>query len=65
MSQKKRKRSHRLYGRTVLKRNVVDEIGIERQRAISVSILTEHPELADEQVARNALHTMVTGGSSL
>jgi hypothetical protein len=30
MSQKKRKRSHRLYGRTPLRWNVVDEIGIWR-----------------------------------
>jgi hypothetical protein len=40
----------------------VDEVGSTRARSISVAMLTEHPELADEQVAREALSMMVIGG---
>jgi hypothetical protein len=40
----------------------VEEVGIQRARAISVAVLAEHPELADEQVARGAVRAMVIGG---
>jgi hypothetical protein len=40
----------------------VDEVGSTRARSIAVAVLTEHPELADEQVARGALSMMVIGG---
>jgi hypothetical protein len=42
----------------------VDEVGSERARSIAASVLTELPELADEQVARGALSMMVIGGPS-
>jgi hypothetical protein len=42
----------------------VDEVGIAQARAIAVSVFTEHPELADEQLARSAVRTMMIGGSS-
>jgi hypothetical protein len=40
----------------------VEEVGIQRARAISVAVLAEHPELADEQVARGAVRAMLIGG---
>ncbi len=40
----------------------VDEVGIERARSISVSVFTQHPELADEQLARGTVRTMVIEG---
>jgi hypothetical protein len=42
----------------------VEEVGIQRARAISVAVLAEHPELADEQVARGVVRTMLIGGAS-
>jgi hypothetical protein len=42
----------------------VDEVGSKRARSIAASVLTEHPELADEQLALGALSTMVIGGPS-
>jgi hypothetical protein len=42
----------------------VEEVGIQRARAISVAVLAEHPELADEQVARGAVRAMLIGGQS-
>jgi hypothetical protein len=42
----------------------VEEVGIQRARAISVAVLAEHPELADAQVARGAVRAMLIGGAS-
>jgi hypothetical protein len=42
----------------------VEEVGIQRARAISVAVLAEHPELADEQVARSVVRAMLIGGAS-
>jgi len=42
----------------------VDEVGSKRARSIAVSMLTERPELADEQLALGALSMMVIGGPS-
>jgi hypothetical protein len=44
-----------------VERAFVDEVGIARARAIAVSVFTEHPELADEQLARSAVRTMMIG----
>ena len=40
----------------------VDEVGAARARAIAVSVFTEHPGLADEQLAHGAVRTMMIGG---
>jgi len=42
----------------------VDEVGSKRAQSISVSVLNEHPELADEQLARGYLSMVVIGGRS-
>jgi hypothetical protein len=42
----------------------VEEVGIQRAREISVAVLAEHPELADEQLARGAVRAMIIGGQS-
>jgi hypothetical protein len=40
----------------------VEEVGIQRARETSVAVLAEHPELADDQVARGAVRAMLIGG---
>jgi hypothetical protein len=42
----------------------VEEVGSRRARSIAASVLTERPELADEQLARGALSMVVIGGPS-
>jgi hypothetical protein len=42
----------------------VQEVGVQRARAIAGSVLAEHPELADEQLARGAVRSMLIGGAS-
>jgi hypothetical protein len=45
-----------------LEQAFVDEVGTGRAGAISASVLSDHPELADERVARGALATLVIEG---
>jgi hypothetical protein len=40
----------------------VDEVGSKRARSIAVSVLTDHPGLADEQAALRAVRSMVISG---
>jgi hypothetical protein len=42
----------------------VEEVGGKRAQSIAVSVLAEHPGLADEQVASSAMRAMVIGGPS-
>lgn len=42
----------------------VDEVGSKRARSITVSVLTDHPGLADEQVASRAVRSMMIGGQN-
>jgi hypothetical protein len=47
-----------------LEQAFVEEVGIQQARAISLAVLAEHPELADDQVARGAVRAMLIGGAS-
>jgi hypothetical protein len=42
----------------------VDEVGSKRARSIALSVLTDHPGLADETVASKAVRSMVIDGQS-
>jgi hypothetical protein len=42
----------------------IEEVGGERAQSIAVSVLAEHPGLANERVASSAVRAMVIGGPS-